>query len=174
VVDNNDNAINTLPEILLFNLNAEYYMAHYELELYINIQYFYDPDFTDTKINQDVQNEYKNWKESNLSITDILNVSEKTERISKLKKELETSAWQNDIDKVKNLILKNKMNSKEKEEALKRLQELDEKRNDNIPNDPDDKRFKEIKTALEGFNLGFDLNLGIVKFSIIGRFLKGE
>jgi hypothetical protein len=71
------------PQFITFNMKAEYFHAFYEYELSCLIEKQINPEFKA----EDLPNyeEFKTWKESNLTITDVLSVDGKVERIEKLK-----------------------------------------------------------------------------------------
>jgi len=75
------------PQIITFNIHAEYYHAFYEYELSCLIAKQLNPKFN--KIEIPINEPFEKWKNDNLNITDVLSVDGKVERLKKLKSQVE-------------------------------------------------------------------------------------
>jgi hypothetical protein len=82
----------SFPQLLKFNLKAEFYHAEFEYELFCTIEqkllYVADNVNRDLKSFDEKVNGLKAWQESNLTISDVLNVSKKADRINLLQNEI--------------------------------------------------------------------------------------
>ncbi len=113
------------PQIIRFNLKAELYHAEFEYELaYLIDQYFNSENAIKFQDKYDIDHKkqgFREWKEKNLTITDVLSVDGKVSRID----DLNSIIVEKDIQNVFNTIVeKLNLNHKKKEELRKSLYDI--------------------------------------------------
>jgi len=111
----NQEKLPLFPQFITFNMQAEYFHALYEYELSCLIEKQINPEFEA----EDFPNyeNFQTWQKENLTITDVLSVSGKVERIEKLKADYVR-------EEVKRLVEKLVTDEKERDTVYRQLQDF--------------------------------------------------
>jgi hypothetical protein len=103
------------PRVILFNLNAEYYHALFEYNLSCTIAEHFDTSFNEEKLDS---KGFSDWKEANLTTSDVLNVADKSVRIDKLKSSFDKELFNLEVQVAIERIIKSSDISKSEKKKL--------------------------------------------------------